>query len=148
MGGYPEASTLPRGEVQDDKCSSELSYAVLWLVTSGEGANTHLFYPEHPSPEPVGCGQGHFLAPRVAGSSVPGTHPPLLSPKAALQGAMGGQGRVPGIAGVSKGFVQNCAAPTAVLCETGGVESLKLPFAVCRSNWRNVALWYLRSAAK
>lgn len=48
---------------------------------------------------------------------------------------------------MSEGFVQNCAAPTAVLCETG-VESLKLPFAGCRSNWRNVALWYLRSAAK
>lgn len=75
-------------------CSLELSYAVLWLVTLGEGANMHLFYPEHPSPEPVGCGQGHFLPPRVAGSSVPGTCCPLLSPKAALQGSAGGQGQV------------------------------------------------------
>lgn len=78
----------------------------------------HHFHSEHPSPELVGC-------------------------RRARRGA-----RPSGIAGVSKGFVQNCVAPIAVLCKTGGVESLKLPFAGWKSNWTNVALWYLRSAAK
>ena len=127
---HPEASTLPPGgEVQDDTCwagknSLEQSYAVLCLVTSGEGLG---------SEGQVGIAStwsiphlSLWAAGRETSWQGGRQQPPRSPPATAIP-----QGSTVGCKAGRRALQRRWSAQgvCAVLGVTGGVESLKLPFA-------------------
>lgn len=120
---------------QPEKLFLVQSYTVLCLVTSGEalgrmGRFTWLPLKSIPRLSLWATGRDNSSPGGQAAASqvTAGLH---WRPRQHYRdcGKESWHGRPSSLAGVSRGFVQNHAAPTAVLCERERVERLNLPFA-------------------